>query len=129
MDDHYDYTLPDGDLLTLDLAVDGLHIGGRSDVTRPGQRPTERSVDRSVELDACTSSRDRFSLACMERSRLSLIGTIVWSLILMLAAFGVGYGVYLSLLHWTLVVPGVVLTAVSARILLGPPPRPLRRRQ
>ena len=67
-------------------------------------------------------------LDLVEERRLGLVGMVIWSVVLLSAACGIGFGVWLSLQRWMLLPPGVVLSALSARILLAAPPRLLWRR-
>jgi hypothetical protein len=67
-------------------------------------------------------------LDLVEERRLGLVGMVIWSVVLLSAACGIGFGVWLSLQRWMLIPPGVVLSALSARILLAAPPRLLWRR-
>ena len=67
-------------------------------------------------------------LDLVEERRLGLVGMVIWSVVLLSAAGGIGFGVWLSLQRWMLIPPGAVLSALSARILLAAPPRLLWRR-
>jgi hypothetical protein len=61
-------------------------------------------------------------LDLVEERRLGLVGMVIWSVVLLPAACGIGFGVWLSLQRWMLIPPGVVLSECAASSCSAAPP-------